>query len=257
MTKHTIVSDFVESLERERMNAGLTQIQMAQQLEMSLSRYKKLVSGETSKVDLYTAYRLCTIADKWLFEICEDEVHPQLTQVASKLRNLTPLQLQFVSGIIDFEVNFVEHTHHEKVDDYVNLLTPTGSMQDGMIWDSMHLEKINVAYYRKRFGQDLHCAIRITSNHLHPVYNFGDIVLISRTAPRDGDIGLFINKEDNRGYVRKFHQTNFWILEPINNYGLPIIIDPCDSKEMDKWIVFGRILTKMRICDEAENSASS
>lgn len=249
MTREQIHINFVENLEKERCAAGLTQYQMAEILDMSVSNYKKIISGETSKIDLYTAYRLCTYTGKWLFEFCEGPADTTLRSIAARLRGLSPYQLYFLSGILDFELDFADNTARESKGDYINLLTPTGSHHDGMIWDSTHIEKINIAHYRKRFGSLLHCAIRIISNHLHPAYNAGDILLISQTALRDGDTGLFINKEENRAYIRRFRQTNNWILEPVNAYGQTFVIDNLDIDEMDKWIIFGRVLTKVRVLE--------
>ena len=92
-------------------------------------------------------------------------------------------------------------------------------MTDGMIFDSYNVEKLDVSNYRKAFGDALHIGIRITSNHLHPVYNKGDILLISRNPIRDGDTGIFINAQNKRAYIRKLHQKTPCELTPINNYG--------------------------------------
>jgi len=249
MTRQKIHINFVENLEKERCAAGLTQCQMAEKLDMSVSGYKKLISGETTKIDLYTAYRLCTFTGKWLFEFCEGTADTMLKSIALRLRYLSPYQLCFLSSVIDFEMDYVDNYKHDSRGDYINLLTPTGSHHDGMIWDSTNIEKINISHYRKRFGSMLHCAIRITGNYLHPTYNAGDILLVSQTALKDGDTGLFVNKDENRAYIRKFKQTNSWILEPVNGYGQTFVVDNLDKDEMDKWIIFGRVLTKVRVLE--------
>ena len=245
MTRLEIVSNFIDSLERERTALGLTQAQMANKLEMSVSAYKKLISGETSRVDLYTAYQAHKFTNKWGFELCGC-VATELMQVASKLRELTPSQLRFVSGVIDLELSFLGQLPSEIEDDYVNLLTPTGNLEDGMIWDSMNIEKFNIAPYRKLFGASLQCAMRITSDHLRPVYYDGDILLLSQSAPRDGDTGIFINKEARQAYIRKFCQADPCTLKPLNGYGLTFTLDGSDSDGGDKWVNFGHVLSKIR-----------
>ena len=109
MTKQQIHMNFVENLEKERCTAGLTQYQMAEQLDMSVSGYKKLISGETTKVDLYTAYRLCAFTGKWFFELCEGTADTMIKSIAAKLRYLSPYQLCFLSSVLDFEINFVDN----------------------------------------------------------------------------------------------------------------------------------------------------
>lgn len=245
MTRQEILTNFINNLEMERTALGLTQVQMAQEMEMSVSGYKKLISGSTSRIDLYMAYQTYHLTGKWLFELCGDYSSP-LLQIVRDIRRLSSTQLRFISGIINFELDFQNETPPDHIDDYVSLIIPTGDVQDGMIWDSANVEKLNVASYRKRFGSDLHCAILITSNHLSPVYHMGDIILISQTAPRDGDTGIFVNKENGRAYLRRYRQTNPIMLEPIIGSGKTFTIDSHDHQEIDKWIKFGRVLCKVR-----------
>lgn len=245
LTRQDVLTNFINNLEVERTALGLTQAQMAKEMDMSASGYKKLISGGTSRIDLYMAYQAYHLTGKWFFELCGDYSSP-LFQIVCDIRRLTPSQLRFVTGIINFELDFQNQTSPDQIEDYVSLIIPTGDVTDGMIWDSANVEKLNVSSYRKRFGSDLHCAILITSNHLSPVYHMGDILLISQTAPRDGDTGVFINKENGRAYLRRYRQTNPHMLEPIIGYGKTFTIDNHDHEEMDKWIKFGRVLSKMR-----------
>ena len=46
-----------------------TQAEMAKKLELSLSGYKKMISGETTKIDTYTAFLMYDLYGKWLFEM--------------------------------------------------------------------------------------------------------------------------------------------------------------------------------------------
>lgn len=245
LTRQEIINNFIDSLEVERTLLGLTQAQMAKKMEMSVSAYKRLIAGETSKIDIYIAYKTCCLTGKWFFELCRDN-SSSLYELVSKLRLLAPSQLRFVSGLVNFETEFQIKIPPEEMEDYVSLLIPTGDEDDGMILDSANVGKINVAAYRKWFGSDLHCAILITSNHFTPVYHINDILLISQTAPRDGDTGIFVNKENGRAYLRRYRQTNPCTLEPLMGYGKTFTINPHDHKEMDKWIKFGRVLSKMR-----------
>ena len=126
-------------------------------------------------------------------------------------------------------------------------MLPVGmNMADGMIFDSYNVEKLDVSNYRKAFGDALHIGIRVTSNHMHPVYNKGDILLISRNPIRDGDTGIFINAQTKRAYIRKFHQTNPCELTPLNNYGETFYVDSDNVDDMSKWIKFGYVLCKVR-----------
>lgn len=74
------------------------------------------------------------------------------------------------------------------------MIVPTGNFEDGMIWDSANIIKVNAAPYIQKFGTKLHCGVMVTSHHLQPVYQNGDILLISKRPPREGDTYIFINR---------------------------------------------------------------
>lgn len=242
MTRQEIVTNFITSMEKERVQRGYTQSQMAERLGMSASGYKKMAAGETSKIDLYTAFQMYQITGKYILELC-GESNAEL-DIFQCYRSLTPSQKAFVNGIIHFEQNFQEKTPDTQ--EYISVLVPTGSTEDGMIWDSANIIKVNAASYIRKFGRELHCGILITSDHLHPVYHMGDILLVSRKPPRDGDTAIFINKEEGRAYLRRFRQTSSIRLEPLNHYGVPFEVNKNDEAERNKWIPFGCVLTKMR-----------
>lgn len=244
MTRQEIIHNFMLSIERERTALGLTQAKMAQKLNISASGYKKMVAGETTKIDLYIAYQIHELTGKGFFELCGDT--SLQTQIVSRLNRLNERQLRFIKEIADFELAFMDCDDHASTEDYINLITLTGSHEDGMIWDSYNIEKINIAPYRKRFGNDLDCALRINNNSLHPVYQAGDILLISQTAPRDGDTGIFINKDSGRTYLRRLRYSDYCHLEPLNNLGTTFTINRRNKNELNNWIEFGRVLSKMR-----------
>lgn len=242
MTKQELAKNFSLNVEKERVRLGLTQAEMAKKLEMSLSGYKKMISGETTKIDAYAAYLMYGICGKWLFELIGYSIYESDT--LTKMKCLTESQLKFISAIINIEYDFL--THQDTPDEYISVITLTGNMQDGMIYDSGNVTKVNAALYRKRFGEDLHFGIKITSSHLHPVYNKGDIILISQNPIRDGDTGVFINKDDGRVYIRKFHQAEPCLLEPINGFGKPFYVNNSNPLEMEKWVKVGYVLCKMK-----------
>lgn len=242
MTKQQLSDNFAQNLECERIKLGLSQKEMADELEISLTAYKRILTGETTRIDLYVAYRLYELTGKFAFELLG--IYEKKFKVAEKLHGLSDQQLLFVNAVIEFEKQF--QVNNEDYEDYINVFVPTGNLEDGMIYDSSHMEKLNVSHYLKKFGDRIDYGIKITSNHLHPAYNKGDILLISKETIRDGDIGLFLNCEDGRAYIRKFHQTNPSKLEPINDYGKTFYVNQDSKEDMDKWKKFGKVLTKVR-----------
>ena len=233
---------FAENIEKERVHLGLTQKQMANELDLSLSAYKRIITCSTEKIDLYVIYKLYLLTGKLAYEYTE--ISDMYLDLKKKIMGLSPSQISYIDALIDFEKSFAEL--HTDFDDYVTVYVPTGNMEDGMIYDSASIEKVNIASYRKKYGSRISCGVKITSNHLHPVYNRGDILLISKTTIRDGDTGIFINQETGCAYIRKFYQTSPCRLEPVNGCGETFYVDSNNVEEMSKWIKFGCVISKIR-----------
>ncbi|MDD6039207.1 MAG: helix-turn-helix domain-containing protein [bacterium] len=245
MTRRELAKKFVTSMERERVRLGLTQAQLAGKLNISLSGYKKMVAGETTKIDMHTAFIMCELSGRMMNELCMAESVSEPVQLYRKIRRLTKEQIDFVESIVDFENEFLSSV--ADMTDYISVLVPTGCLEDGMIWDSVIVEKMNIAGYRKKYGNLIHCGLKVTSNHMLPAYHVNDVLLLTKRAPRNGDIGIFIDKEEGRAYIRKFHQTNICRLEPINHYGVTFEVDDKCEKDIHKWMPFGCVLTKVRL----------
>lgn len=242
MTRQDVVRNFITSMERERVRRGYTQPQMAERLGLSASGYKKIIAGETSKIDLYAAYQVYRHSGRFILELCGE--NSAELEAFLGYRSLTSSQKAFVNDIIHFEQNF--HENNTDTEKYISVVVPTGVVEDGMIWDSANVIKVNAASYVHKFSRELHCGIMVTSNHLQPVYQMGDILLVSRRPPRNGDTGIFINKEEGRAYLRRFRQTGTIRLEPVNEYGAVIELNDRDMSDKGSWLTLGCVLTKMR-----------
>lgn len=239
LNKLDFINTFMENVEKERIEMNISQQKMADLLEVSLSTYKRMINGDVAKCDLYTAYKLFQVTGKYFVEFADKNNH--ITGYMQKVRNLSKSQLTFVKSIIDFEYNF--RMSSEETDEFISVLILTGDMEDGMIYDSANVVKMR---YKSVLSSNIICGIQVTSNHLHPVYNTGDVILISKQPIRDGDVGVFINKESRRAYLRKFLQRSPCELIPINDYGETFYVDPFNKNDMDRWIKYGKVISKIR-----------
>lgn len=245
MTRQDLTENFALNMEKERVTLGYSQDKMAKSLGISLSAYKRILTGESAKIDIYIIYQMYRLTNKLGYEL--GQITDPYLEVFDHLRRLSLRQLNFISAIIDFELKFKEGIGRKDLpEDYITVLIPTGEMQDGMIYDSFFFEKFNVAPYRRYYGDTIDCGIRVTSGNFHPVYHVDDILLIDRQPLRDGDTGLFFNTSAGLVYIRKFYRASVFRLKPVNNYGTTIYIDPQDDDDMEHWIFFGRIVSKIR-----------
>lgn len=244
MEKQELIENFALNLEKERVKLGLSQRQMAEKLGLHQTTYRNIIEGTQQKIDVCILVKLYELTGKFAFEFLG--IDDRKTKIAEKLNYLSDQQLVFIHSIVELERLF-KSEHPGDCDDFVSVYIPTKEIKDGMVYDSNHVTKINVAAYRNKFKASIDYAIKITSSHLSPVYIENDVLLISKEPIRDGDIGLFLNKEDGRVYIRKLKRNgNISNLIPINEYGKIFEVDTTNADEVEKWVKFGKILTKMR-----------
>ena len=178
MNRLEIVNNISTNIERERIKLGMSQAQFAKALDMSLSTYKRIANGESSRIDIYTAYLIYKLTGRFSCELTG--FNDDVINLVKRIKKLSKSQRILIDSIIDTELALSAYKDEScHTEDLISVLIPTGNMTDGMILDSYNVEKLDVSNYRKAFGDALHIGIRITSNHLHPVYNKGDILLIS------------------------------------------------------------------------------
>lgn len=180
------------------------------------------------------------LTNKFLFELIG--VNHEYSHIIKIYREMSQRQRNFISCVAKFESEFA--TYPERNDE-INVIVPTGNCEDGMIWDSVHIEKTHIANCLHGLPE-VNYGLKITSNHLHPVYAMDDILLIETRSPRDGDTGIFLNKISHRAYIRKFKQTDPCQMIPINGYGKTFYVNPHNIDEMNDWVKLGRVICRLR-----------
>lgn len=246
MTRTQLYKNFADNIEIERVRMKLTQKKMADALQISLSKYKILITNPyEANIDIYLAHQIRMLIGKSVRELCGDEL-PEMEMI-EHFRQLPKHRQDSIRYIIETEYQLNKDAKQDaNEEEFTTCYVPTGNMEDGMTLDSRDFITVNIAEYKKMSRERIDCAVKITSNHLHPVYSRGDILLISRRAPRDGDVGIFISKETRQMYIREFKQTNPCELRPITSYGETIYVNSDEKSDMDKWVKFGTVITTMR-----------
>lgn len=234
---------------------GLTQAEAALLIDVSLPTYKRLLSREGAKIDFMSAMKISTLLKEPLKRLCGYDIKDY--EIFQKIQFLQPRERRFVSALVDFDITYQKYlnTYSKEFDD-ISVLIPTGNMEDGMILDAFSVEKMDISPLRgKAYYNSIDCGIKVTSNHYHPAYNVGDTLLIARKAPRSGDVGIFIDVETGRTYIRKFEENeDYCMLRPLQgfkselNYGIEgkiFKIKRNDLADLAKWVKFGIVLTKI------------
>ena len=69
MNRLEIANNISTNIERERIKLGMSQAQFAKALDMSLSTYKRIANGESSRIDIYTAYLIYKLTGRFACEL--------------------------------------------------------------------------------------------------------------------------------------------------------------------------------------------
>lgn len=165
MTKRQIVDNFAANIEIERAKLGLTQSEMAQKLEMSLSSYKNMINGISSNIPIYVAHLVYIITGKHLFELC-GYITPEI-QLMINFCKLPKYRQNAILSLVSLEAELSaegKKTISTSEENYIPLYILTGNMTDGMIYDSANIQPFNIGQYKKIYGDLIDCAIKITSN---------------------------------------------------------------------------------------------
>lgn len=242
MNASELMKNFAVNIERERDKKGMTQEEFAKKLGISKSTYKNIISRRVNTLNVGIVPNVYDLTGRFAAELFG--IHNRELDMLQKYRRLNERQQAYIDLLLDYEIGLLESgTPTER---YMDIIVPTGNMEDGMIIDSAYKERIPFPQFMQQFEKEAVCGIRITSNHLHPVYVLGDVLAISRRPPRDGDTAIFINTDSRRAYCRKFHQGKPCRLVPVNQYGTTFEVDPNNCEDMRHWIKFGVVISVLR-----------
>lgn len=133
MNRLEIVNNISTNIERERIKLGMSQAQFAKALDMSLSTYKRIANGESSRIDIYTAYLIYKLTGRFSCELTG--FNDDVINLVKRIKKLSKSQRILINSIIDTELALSAYKDESShTEDLISVLIPTGNMTDGMIW---------------------------------------------------------------------------------------------------------------------------
>lgn len=243
LSKEECRRNFAVNCEKIRYERDISQQKMAEILGISRVAYRKMIENTTQTISAYTAYRLCLysgIPVSALFGDATEELY-----MLHKFENMTKQQRRFIKGIVDFESEFyTESKKKGKIPREITVMTPNGDMLDGFEYDTCTYDKVDIGNDFEKYKDAVFCGIRLPNNCYSPTYVKGDLLLIGNDRqPRNNEIGIFINKNTGRAYLRKLNAYDKPALEPVCSIGKPIDIS---GVEIENWIKLGYVIKKIR-----------
>lgn len=103
LSKSQLTDLFRKNAEKVRLEAGVSQEKFAESIDMSVSMYKRLVTGCRQVDAAYALYKLCTVYNVRIFDLFELDY--DIYRLASKLQQLDQEQLEFIEKIVDRELS--------------------------------------------------------------------------------------------------------------------------------------------------------
>lgn len=208
--------------------------QLADNSLLPYESVKKLMSGKISNPSIYTLMKISHAFGCGIDYILETESTYGITSPKLPLRAFTLIQ-----EIANLEIYLKEYNDRRGADE-ITVIVPTGIIHDGMVFDSIYTETIDISAYREDFNDIIMCGLKNVGKELSPTYLDGDVLLIARDRfPLNGEIGVFLI--GSKAYIRKYTLSSSIIMEPVNGIGTPIKIHNIDEVHF-----FGRVLTVIR-----------
>lgn len=99
MNRLEIVNNISTNIERERIKLGMSQAQFAKALDMSLSTYKRIANGESSRIDIYTAYLIYKLTGRFSCELTG--FNDDIIKLVKRIKKLSKSQRILIDSIID------------------------------------------------------------------------------------------------------------------------------------------------------------
>ena len=223
------IDHFRDVIEEKRNLCGLSQEKMARELGMPLTTYKTMLNGSMVNLPISVVLKAEKLTNLNAYELIGAENED--LKMLKDFRNIPEHTRNAIRSIIEVEWELSSAIPKCDEEHRTTCFAVTGNMEDGMYFDSSSYETIDVANHVHFFHESIDCAIKITSNHFHPVYHMGSILLIHKSAPRDGDTGIFIHKPTSRLYIRRFRQTNPCELISLNGMGSTIFVNSMMKKK--------------------------
>ena len=219
----------VENINRLLYQKNWSIRQLADEAELPYESVKKLVGGKVNNISKVCDALNCSI----------DYILGRSVINTIDKKSLPPRVFNLLVEIAYFESRIADYNKSHKTD-CISVLTPTGYVQDGMVFDSISTDIVDISPYQKDFGDIILCGIKIVGKNLMPTYFDNDILLIGKDRfPESGETGIFLI--GNKVYIRKYIPGIRLELAPINGDKNSLFIDNIDDVHY-----FGRVLTVVR-----------
>lgn len=207
---------------------------LADTADLPYESVKKLLAGKIKNPTVYTLYKICTALGCGIDQLMETGIEFGIGTSCLPERSQILLQ-----EIATFESKL--HFYNKSANtDNITVLVPTGRIEDGMIFDSISTESVDISAYDDKYKNIIMCGIKILGRKLHPTYLNNDILLVAKDRyPLNGEVGIFLI--GHKVYIRKYSIGFSISLEPVNRIGEPIIITNLDDVHF-----FGRVVTVLR-----------
>jgi SOS-response transcriptional repressor LexA len=207
---------------------------LSDESQLPYESVKKLLSGKIANPSIYSLYKIGKALNCGIDYLLDSEMHGILN-----CYDLPERAVILLKEMAAFE-HYLHKQNQHNVTRSIPVFVPTGTVKDGMFFDSISTETIDIPIYHNELDDIIMCGVRIDVKELHPTYLCGDILLIAKDRfPYDGDICIFLM--DNKVYIRKYSMGYPTVMKSVNDSSNPIIVNDINHIHF-----FGRVVSILR-----------
>ena len=213
---------------------------LAEMSNVPIETIKNIYYGRNKNTRIETLYAICEALDVGLDYLTGfKKYHLNDLKLLEKYNKASNHGKEFITSILDFECLYTEFENNQKHNRKVPCLEPTGSFNDGVLYDTCVTSEVET------YLKNVYMAIKIPTNSYLPTYAKGDIVFLEKRIPQSGEIAVFY--KDNLCYFRQFiyhESTKEYILKSLSIQSTDIVL-----KSLKDYHILGTFISIDRTTD--------
>lgn len=212
----------------------LTLNALSVQADLSEDTLRSIIYGKSQDIKLSTFIKIADVLNCSLDTLASRLFYSSQAQnIINRLSVLSERSMNVIEFILQLEeAAALEKSTNGK--DLLQVIIPTGNLKDGIHYDGLLHEQLDISNYPLSLKDNADLGIKIITKNFEPVYYPNDILLLSqKRLPEYNDIVLYID-DSGRLYIRKYTEN---YLLPINGFGEKI-----SAKDIKHYRALGVVL---------------
>lgn len=204
---------------------GLSLQQVAEMADLPLETVRNIYYGKTPDPKVSTVMKLAKsfgMSVNCFMGQCEHTLHERA--LIQHYRTCGHHGKSIIELVAKYEALTAKGEREAKEKHAIPCLVPQGDIRAGIVYDTCQTKEIETTV------PAAYIAIKMTTNHLAPVYCKDDVILIENRFPDAGECAVFL--KGDRVYIRQYlEEAGQYRLRCLHNQGQDIVLRRMDEIE--------------------------